>query len=285
MTKDKQAKLCTIYTLVFALLTALVGALFILQTWSIYRSAPSGAYTRRNIAAHFKRIAPVVALWFAALVGNIALQIAFPDEPARPKAYQDVKGRLQTMRKNLPSDESSLAEIAQADRAGEKLSRIAAWSAFGVTLVAVVLTLTTLLKGFYLPLFKAEFFTAHGGAVNRLLLAVLLSLLALAAIYTAQKLIERSRKRRMAAYVETLKRAKAESRPKGERAAPVDTQCKCKAKLSAFWNRYQAKIVLGTKIAIGVVGIALVIVGVAGGGMKDVLLKAINICTQCIGLG
>ena len=33
------------------------------------------------------------------------------------------------------------------------------------------------------------------------------------------------------------------------------------------------------------VAFVLIIVGVCNGGMKDVLLKGINICTQCIGLG
>ncbi len=39
------------------------------------------------------------------------------------------------------------------------------------------------------------------------------------------------------------------------------------------------------RIALAAAGVALVALGVYNGGMKDVLLKAINICTQCIGLG
>ena len=31
--------------------------------------------------------------------------------------------------------------------------------------------------------------------------------------------------------------------------------------------------------------IALIAMGVLNGGMRDVLVKAINICTECIGLG
>ncbi|MBE5746817.1 MAG: thioredoxin [Clostridiales bacterium] len=36
---------------------------------------------------------------------------------------------------------------------------------------------------------------------------------------------------------------------------------------------------------VGTVGIVLLIWGICNGGMADVLKKAINICTQCIGLG
>ncbi len=285
MTKDKQAKLCRVYTLVFALLTALVGTLFIVQTWSIYRSAPSGAYTRKSIAKHFKEIAPAVALWVVALAGNIALQIAFPEEKARPKAYLDLKASLQKMRKNLPADELSKAEIAQADAQARKIQTIATWSALGVALVAAVVSLATLFKGFYLRIFKAEFFTAHSGAVNRLLLAVLVCLLALAAIFAAWEVIERSEKTQRNAYVEILKKAKTENRPKGERVGEVQKTGTRKAALAAFLERNKDKILLIARYTLLVVGLALVIGGVAGGGMKDVLLKAINICTQCIGLG
>ena len=48
------------------------------------------------------------------------------------------------------------------------------------------------------------------------------------------------------------------------------------------WRKYLLPI---TRIAIAVLGVVLVIIGIFNGGMADVLEKAINICTQCIGLG
>ena len=42
---------------------------------------------------------------------------------------------------------------------------------------------------------------------------------------------------------------------------------------------------IGVRAALGVLGLILIVVGINGGGMADVLEKAINICTQCIGLG
>jgi hypothetical protein len=39
------------------------------------------------------------------------------------------------------------------------------------------------------------------------------------------------------------------------------------------------------RIAVGVTAITFIILGVCNGGMKDVFIKAINICTECIGLG
>lgn len=39
------------------------------------------------------------------------------------------------------------------------------------------------------------------------------------------------------------------------------------------------------RIAIGVTAITFIILGIFNGGMRDVFIKAINICTECIGLG
>jgi len=39
------------------------------------------------------------------------------------------------------------------------------------------------------------------------------------------------------------------------------------------------------RIALLVAAAALIILGILNGSMKDVLMKAINICTECIGLG
>lgn len=44
-------------------------------------------------------------------------------------------------------------------------------------------------------------------------------------------------------------------------------------------------ILLVARIAVGVVAVTFILVGVINGGANDVLIKAINICTECIGLG
>ena len=39
------------------------------------------------------------------------------------------------------------------------------------------------------------------------------------------------------------------------------------------------------RIALYAVAMVLIVLGIHNGGMRDVLIKAINICTECIGLG
>lgn len=40
-----------------------------------------------------------------------------------------------------------------------------------------------------------------------------------------------------------------------------------------------------TRILLYAVALLLIVAGILNGGMRDVLIKAINICTECIGLG
>ena len=44
-------------------------------------------------------------------------------------------------------------------------------------------------------------------------------------------------------------------------------------------------IVLGARIAVFILALFFLIEGITNGGASDVLIKAINICTECIGLG
>ena len=45
------------------------------------------------------------------------------------------------------------------------------------------------------------------------------------------------------------------------------------------------KKLLIVKIALLVVAVLFIIAGIANGSMEDVLIKAVNICTECVGLG
>ena len=45
------------------------------------------------------------------------------------------------------------------------------------------------------------------------------------------------------------------------------------------------KSIFVARLAVLVLGILFIVLGVMNGGSRDVLVKAINICTECIGLG
>ena len=45
------------------------------------------------------------------------------------------------------------------------------------------------------------------------------------------------------------------------------------------------KILLAVRISVAVIALTFIVLGAFNGTMRDVLIKAINICTECIGLG
>ncbi len=290
MTKEKQEKLRTVYGFVFALFTLLVGGLMIMQTWRLYRSTPNSPYTAKNISKYFGQIAPCVWLWLIALAGNIGLSVAFPQAEPRPKAYVDLKKSLTRLEKRLPTDEQSLAEIAplKKQREVDDIGRTVCY----VTLICVVLfvSFAILLDIFYLPIIEIEFFAAHNGAVDRLVQASVLTLFGLSMAALSVELMERGRKKTQKAYLEIIKKAKTEGRVQPQVTSKEEVPAKQKPKLLIWWeNLYtgekREKSMLITRIVVASVALILVIVGICNGGMKDVLLKAVNICTQCIGLG
>ena len=57
-------------------------------------------------------------------------------------------------------------------------------------------------------------------------------------------------------------------------------------KLKVLVDDKTDKIIVNVaRVAIGVTAITFIVLGVLNGGMRDVFIKAINICTECIGLG
>lgn len=44
-------------------------------------------------------------------------------------------------------------------------------------------------------------------------------------------------------------------------------------------------LILASRIGVGIIAVTFIIIGAINGGANDVLIKAINICTECIGLG
>ena len=79
----------------------------------------------------------------------------------------------------------------------------------------------------------------------------------------------RSRKS-MEKEIELMRQAAAQAPKEAERAAP-----------KAGSNRV-ASIV---RIAIFAIGVVLVVLGACNEGTADILTKAVNICTECVGLG
>lgn len=153
------------YGVVFALLTLLVGVLIVIQVWSIYRTPIDKPYTKGNISAHFREIAPFVWAWLIALAGNILLSLFLPKEPEKLPKYQDYGLVVKRLRARLPDDGKCVPGINKG-----RGVRIVLWC---LCIFAIVATAAVsrfyLSKTAYTSTFVSEFFSAHGGTAERLI--------------------------------------------------------------------------------------------------------------------
>lgn len=316
MAKEKGATLRFVYGIFFSLLSVFVGALFIKQVWSIYHSAPQSPYTVESISLHFNQIALPVWLWLAAVVGNILLSFLFPEREKRPKAYRDTALALSRVKSALSLEGEALAKAEIEGRKHQSFRKVVYVVCTFIMLTLAAVCFCALVGVAYLPIIKKEFFAAHDGLVDKLVQCAVLSVLALAAGCVAAELIACSRDKERKAYLqikaEALKPQEEKSKWNGfiqkfvnllcsgdkraEKAlsqeienvltqpvAPIK-ESKIKKEKKACKKGKTTGVWLA-RIVIFALAIVLLFIGVQNGGMKEMFLKAINICTQCIGLG
>lgn len=269
---EKNVKL--VYKIFLSVLTVAVGISFIAQIISIYTSVPERPYTPENISAHWKEIEWIFWLWICFIVGGGVLSLFLPEERTRPKAYIQTKDTLLKLQSRLPVETDSLT----------KSYRVFRYVLYGVSLalcaVSVSVSLYILLSGSYVPGFKGEFFTAHGGAAGRLLGIMPWMLAAFITAAVVGVLADRSRKIEISVLKgELVKNAGKKTEKRTIESLGDKLYRKLRLEKREKW------LLWGVRLTVCVVGVVFVIVGICNGGMTDVLKKAIEICTQCIGLG
>lgn len=238
--------------------TLILAAALILQCLAIYRAgtAPENltadgvriqdVYSREIVAARLSGIAWAFVLWLAALAVAVADRIAHPGQGAQSAG--DVRMRLELYRARVE---------ATAEMEGERRKRRRVRIAAGCLCAACALG-----AGVYL--FNREHFTSWDlEIVMGAMAAHVFPWIAIAfvvAMISAQ-LCDRSRVRE----IELAKGA-----PKKTAAQPSQTG----GRHTGAW-----------RTALLLASVGLIVAGILNGGMYDVLVKAVNICTECIGLG
>lgn len=258
----------TYYGFIFGAYTIVVGALFIWKVLSVYLSgiAPDfeGAYpfSRGRVEEALSQISLFFWLWIAGIVVGFVLWEVFPVKERKGKISPDLQ--LARLRKRMPAaaPEGMAAEYA-AYSDGVKLIRalfIAAWSLFGVAIVYTIIYLC-------IPShFPGEDVTAEilnmAKHVFPCVFAGLLVVCAAAAYqkFAVQKLLPVARK------------LTAGQKPQASANA-----------FAAFLE--DKRVVLVIRIALAVIAVALIIWGSLNGNSRAIFIKAVNICTECIGLG
>lgn len=280
---DKAYRINKYYGIALSILTAVLAVLFISQSLSIFAAGDfeQGAYTRDIVAEKILLPSIVMLFWIAAVIVAFALSEAFPVE-ARKAKTADEKGVLLRLLGRVPKSADGCAELKKIKK--EEITRLVLRTAF-VALCAVFAAVCAAY------VFKEDNFPASdlNGEVFDMfkLVAPLLAIAAGAGIGLA--MFEKYSVRRELAAVKALIAA-------GEKGCEVKNPLKS-VKILVFSDKIKAFLrKIGGALSsnaglwtvrgiVIVLGIVFVILGVTNGGMRDVFVKAVNICTECIGLG
>lgn len=273
MTKSKKRVFWLVYGTALALYTLVIGALFIVQVWSIFRSAPDNPFTVSIIKEKFSQISIFVWLWIAFVAIGGVMSYVWVEEEARPKAYVDVEKTLTRLKGVFAADESDMQLLRK-----KSYFRYAVYGVVGA-MFAVVATLCAIwiFDITYTPAHDSTFFTEHGAVADRLF-KLLPWVLAAMAVWAVAIVVRSFSLKQETAYVKAQIAA-------GKRKPREEQTSEKLEKKGKVQSKNYAKLVLGLRIGLGVAAVVLLIVGISNGGMIDVYEKAKNICTQCIGLG
>ena len=258
MIKANGAQIKRIVVWALAASTLLLAALLIAQCADIYIVGTSAEnlseaglrindiYSRELVQARLSRIAWAFYLWLAALAAEVLCRAVYPRETE--KSPLSPESRLKLMKTRRAPTPAMLAEQSRRKK-----------------LTAVCAVVCALCAGMAVAYF---FDPAHFASrdLESVMGAMLLNIAPwLAAALAALLALAQLRRGSVLREIEAAKSAP-------ERAfEPEKTPRKTFLTVS--------------RVALAAAALALIVAGIANGGMRDVLVKAVNICTECIGLG
>ncbi|MCI9561038.1 MAG: hypothetical protein HFK03_00965 [Clostridia bacterium] len=274
----KTVRLC--YGIALSLMTAVTGALFIWQTLDIYLSGGSRPFTREIVLERLNRIAPAFWIWVVMVaVGFIIWEVfavSYKRAPLKDDCYA-----LRRLKKRVPQKvgESGLASLKAVKR-GELINLIVKLCAAALCLAGVAYGIAYLATSANFP--KTD---VNGEMLNmaaHLAPCVFAALLILCGVTLYLSI---SAKKQLPHVKQLIASAKADEK-NGVEAVYV-TGNTAVADLYGRWKALSNHkyFILGVRIAIAVFAVTFIILGIVNGNMRAILIKAINICTECIGLG
>ena len=291
MTESNQKKLLRIYRILFSLTTAVVGLVFILQLWGIYRSQPQHAFSRASIGAALLEILPIVLLWLVCFILNIVCSRLYSQESVKLKAKINPSTALSSMKKRFVNGGKEVAGVRKT-----RILRYVVAAVGGIAITVCLLWgISYLFDKNYVVKRSLAFFKETNGVADRTL-SMLPWLLLAAAVAVAVALLEEYLQKRelsllQAALLDELRRKKAGETIENplvleNGAGRANNGCKEKWKTFCKAKEKQLKIALWVvRGVLCVSAVVLIVLGINWGGMSLVFEKARSICQQCIGLG
>lgn len=263
MSQEKLRKINFIYGIVLSVIIAVTGICFIVSCVDIYRSG-ARPFTYESINQHFISIVVPVILCIVGIVGGMVLSF-FPLEKPKIKGIIDTGTTLKKMSAKI--DLSKCDDETQLKIKKERKIRLYT-NIFCVDAIVVSLVIS-LIYMLNKNNFPANDINAE--MINAMLFVIPCAIVGLAAIYTTVLIGNASYTKELALVKASYKTAKKD-----------DVSGRQNTKEPSSQNE---KMLLGIRLTVAVIAVVFIVVGIFNGGMADVLYKAINICTECIGLG
>lgn len=299
MSDSRKRPLRWAYDLLFLLLTLALGFLFIFQTASIYREgtqarvqaaevaeqeairqglnesqtrlavskAKAGIqiYSREIVTEKFAFVLPVLIPWLAVTLFGIVYSLICPSAPEKRRkapAYM-TRERLSERLPNAPADQKDAEfSAAQSEHRGLlKQSKGLLWIASGICLILALFPFCYLLDFSHFPN------TDLNGEVVKM---ALFSLPFVGGMLLSAIVYVILRDRQIQKIIEVEKRL---------------TLSGDKSSVAVSKPANSRKWIFVLRIALVCVGVGLVLFGCFNESVRDVFVKATNICTECIGLG
>lgn len=253
MPSDRKQKLLQSYRIVLSCVIVLAGICLMVACVNIYRSGDE-PFSRASVAAAFSPISIPIYLCLAMVAAGFLLKLLFPAPASKPAALKQptvTLTRLQS-RADLDSCTDGLKTEILAVRQRRKQQK---------RLCALVLSACALVFLVY-ALDGSHF---HTSQINTSMIHAMWMLLpCLAVSFGVCVGFLCARKNSISKEIELLKQCPKKDAPQ---IAPKPNHC--------------AKV----RYALLLVAVSLALFGFFSGGTADVLTKAVNICTECIGLG
>ena len=285
---EKSEKFRLLYSIFLGVFTVAVGIAVICVAADIYYSGKGTGvvYTREIVGDRLLKLAiPIIFLIAAIIFGAI-----FP--LYQVKAKRRPEDTLKKLKDKIPQSGSS-EEFSAAQAAYKKATtvRLVAYlAALAVVLVSVVMTLVYLVDTAH---FAGEEITEEIFAMVGYILPWLAA--AFGAMIAATVVCGVFAERKVSA-AKTMIKTGDRSGEKGAPETAVETRAKAifqspalawvgrtVAAVKSAWNK--PAFVWAVRGALFVIAVVFIVLGIVNGGANDVLIKAINICTECIGLG
>ncbi len=264
MSEQIKKRIYLIYGIVQSVLLVLCGVCLIIACLSIYDGG-EGEFSREIIAVQFKKFMIPIMLCLAGLVAGIVLSLVFPRDAKKAKGHMTPSDAIRRLEARIDplSCPTELTNARRKERNLRLLLRLLA------TVACVVVAIPCLIH-----LFDLSNFDDIGEGLTEDIVAAMMLVLPAAAVGLSAWIVvtlvcHYSFKRELSTVKEALK------------IAPL----KDKAPAPEADHRKERILLWSVRGAVLLVAVVFIVLGILNNGMKDVLEKAVRICTECIGLG